>query len=83
MHEIGVVRSMVKTVTDFAEQNDIKDFLIREIHIPEDRKHLGSMFTMEPLSVQKVRDFFIRFKNATFFVKINFHKKSRCARQEA
>lgn len=24
------------------------------------------MFTMEPLSVQKVRDFFIRFKNATF-----------------
>lgn len=31
------------------------------------------MFTMEPLSVQKVRDFFIRFKNATFFVKINFH----------
>ena len=27
------------------------------------------MFTMEPLSVQKVRDFFIRFKNATFFVK--------------
>ena len=36
MHEIGVVRSMVKTVTDFAEQNGIKDFLIREIHIPED-----------------------------------------------
>ena len=32
------------------------------------------MFTMEPLSVQKVRDFFIRFKNAIFFVKINFHK---------
>lgn len=162
MHEIGVVRSMVKTVTDFAGQNDIKevaeivldigelslvipkyvediypvvvedtwlkdtklvinvipgmaecdecnelfnviehegycpncdsfektilsgkDFLIREIHIPEDRKHLGSMFTMEPLSVQKVRDFFIRFKNATFFVKRNFHKKSRCARQKA
>ena len=55
-----------------------KDFLIREIH-----KHLGSMFTMEPLSVPKVRDFFIRFKNATFFVKINFHKKSRCARQKA
>ena len=25
MHEIGVVRSMVKTVTDFAEQNDIFD----------------------------------------------------------
>lgn len=25
MHEIGVVRSMVKTVTDFAEQNDIKE----------------------------------------------------------
>lgn len=60
-----------------------KDFLIREIHIPEDCKHLGSMFTMEPLSVQKVRDFFIRFKNATFFVKINFHKKSRCARQKS
>lgn len=36
MHEIGVVRSMVKPVTDFAEQSDIKDFLIREIHIPED-----------------------------------------------
>ena len=36
MHEIGIVRSMVKTVTGFAEQNDIKDFLIREIHIPED-----------------------------------------------
>lgn len=33
------------------------------------------MFTMEPLSVPKARDFFIRFKNATFFVKINFHKK--------
>lgn len=32
------------------------------------------MFTMEPLSVQKVRDFFIHFKNATFFVKRNFHK---------
>ena len=29
---------------------------------------------MEPLSVQKVRDFFIRFKNATFFVKIIFTK---------
>ena len=43
---------------------------------------MGSMFTMEPLSVQKVRDFFIRFKNATFFVKINFYKKSRCARQK-
>ena len=25
MHEIGVVRSMVKTVTDFAEANDIKE----------------------------------------------------------
>lgn len=25
MHEIGVVRSMVKTVTDFAEQNGIKE----------------------------------------------------------
>ena len=25
MHEIGVVRSMVKTGTDFAEQNDIKE----------------------------------------------------------
>ena len=25
MHEIGVVRSMVKTITDFAEQNDIKE----------------------------------------------------------
>ncbi len=25
IHEIGVVRSMVKTVTDFAEQNDIKE----------------------------------------------------------
>ena len=25
MHEIGVVRSMVKTVTDFAEQSDIFD----------------------------------------------------------
>ena len=25
MHEIGVVRSMVKTVTDFAGQNDIKE----------------------------------------------------------
>lgn len=25
MHEIGVVRSMDKTVTDFAEQNDIKE----------------------------------------------------------
>lgn len=36
MHEIGVVCSMVKPVTDFTEQNDIKDFLIREIHIPED-----------------------------------------------
>lgn len=36
MHEIGVVRSMVKPVTDFAEQNDIKDFLICEIHISED-----------------------------------------------
>ena len=36
MHEIGVVRSMVKTVTDFAEQNGIKAFLIREIHISED-----------------------------------------------
>ena len=36
MHEIGVVGSMVKTVTDFAEPNDIKDFLIREIHISED-----------------------------------------------
>ena len=36
MHEIGVVRSMVKTVTDFAEQNDIKDFFIRKIHISED-----------------------------------------------
>ncbi len=36
MHEIGVVRSMVKTVTDFAGQNGIKDFLIREIHISED-----------------------------------------------
>ena len=64
---------MVKTVTDFAEQNDIKDFLIREMHISEDRKHLGSMLTMEPLSVQKRH----------IFVKINFHKKSRCARQKA
>ena len=36
MHEIGVVRSMVKPVTDFAEQNGIKDFLICEIHISED-----------------------------------------------
>ena len=25
MHEIGVVRSMVKTVTDFTGQNDIKE----------------------------------------------------------
>ena len=25
MHEIGVVRSMVKTVTDFAGENDIKE----------------------------------------------------------
>ena len=25
MHEIGVVRSMVKTVTDFSEQNDMKE----------------------------------------------------------
>lgn len=25
MHEIGVVRSMVKTVTDFARQNDIRE----------------------------------------------------------
>ena len=25
MHEIGVVRPMVKTVTDFAEQNDMKE----------------------------------------------------------
>lgn len=25
MHEVGVVRSMVKTVTDFSEQNDIKE----------------------------------------------------------
>ena len=25
MHKIGVVRSMVKTVTDFAEQHDIKE----------------------------------------------------------
>lgn len=25
MHEIGVVRSMVKIVTDFAGQNDIKE----------------------------------------------------------
>lgn len=25
MHEIGVVRSMVKTVTDFAGQNGIKE----------------------------------------------------------
>lgn len=25
MHEIGIVRSMVKPVTDFAEQNDIFD----------------------------------------------------------
>ena len=66
MHEIGVVRSMVKTVTDFAEQNDIKDFLIREIHIPEDRKHLGSMFTMEPLNVQKVRDFLYASKTPHF-----------------
>lgn len=36
MHEIGVVRSMLKTATDFAEQSDIKDFLICEIHISED-----------------------------------------------
>lgn len=27
MHEIGVVRSMVKTVTEFAEENDIKEVL--------------------------------------------------------
>ena len=25
MHELGVVRSMVKTVTDFSEQNDMKE----------------------------------------------------------
>lgn len=25
MHEIGVVRSMVKTVTDFSERNDMKE----------------------------------------------------------
>ena len=57
---------MVKPVTDFAEQNDIKDFLIREIHISEDRKHLGSMFTMEPLSVQKVRGFLYASKTPHF-----------------
>ena len=33
--------------------------------------------------VKKVFDFFARFKNATFFVKTGFHKKSRCARQKA
>lgn len=33
------------------------------------------MFTMEPLSVPKVRDFFIRFKNATFFCKNKFSQK--------
>ena len=32
--------------------------------------------------VKKVCDFFPRFKNATFFVKINFHEKSRYARQK-
>ena len=57
---------MVKTVTDFAGQNGIKDFLIREIHISEDLKYLGSMFTMEPLSVKKVRDFFALQKRHIF-----------------
>ena len=33
--------------------------------------------------VEKVFDFFARFKNATFFVKTGFHEKSRYARQKA
>ena len=32
--------------------------------------------------LKKVCDFFARYKNATFFVKINFHEKSRYARQK-
>ncbi len=33
--------------------------------------------------VKKVSDFFARFKNATFFVKLTLHEKSRYARQKA
>ena len=51
--------------------------------IPDNVPILG--FIDDALSLiadKKVRDFFARFKYATFFAKINFHEKSRRARQK-
>ena len=47
MHEIGVVRSMVKTVTDFAEANDIKEIITKRLlgKSQEGQSHLKRLFT--------------------------------------
>ena len=47
MHEIGVVRSMIKTVTEFAEANDIKE--VSEIVLD-----IGELSLVIPKYVEKV-----------------------------